>query len=102
MSRKVRDAALDTRAARSRLKPNAKPYFRLMEPGLHLGYRRLVSAGMPLIVVARNLGHASTKMVEQHYGHLAASFIAESVRAHAPTFGFEREAVVLPVRARAH
>ena len=43
MSRKVRDAALDTRAARSRLKPNVKPYFRLMEPGLHLGYRRLSS-----------------------------------------------------------
>ena len=29
-----------------------------------------VMAGMPLMVVARNLGHVDTRMVEQHYGHL--------------------------------
>lgn len=48
-----------------------------------------VMAGMPLMVVARNLGHADTRMVEKHYGHLAKSWIAEAVRAAAPRFGIE-------------
>src|SRR6478609_1213800 len=43
MPRKVRDSNLETRTARSRLKVAHKPYFRLIEPGLHLGYRKLAS-----------------------------------------------------------
>ncbi len=35
------DTSLDTRAARNRLKPRGKPYYRTVEEGLHLGYRRL-------------------------------------------------------------
>jgi len=41
MPRKVRDANLETRTARHRLAVRHKPYFRLIERGLHLGYRRL-------------------------------------------------------------
>ena len=44
--------------------------------------------GAPLMVIAKNLGHADTRMVEKHYGHLAPSFIAEAIRAAAPRFGF--------------
>ena len=33
------------------------------------------------------LGHASTKMVEQHYGHLAPSYVADAIRASAPSSG---------------
>jgi integrase len=43
--------------------------------------------GAPLLVVAKNLGHADTRMVEKHYGHLAPSFIADAIRAAAPRFG---------------
>ena len=43
--------------------------------------------GVPLMVVARNLGHSDTRMVEKHYGHLAPSFIADAIRAGAPRFG---------------
>jgi hypothetical protein len=43
MPRKVRDANLETRTARSRLKTRHKPYFRLIEPGVHLSYRKLSS-----------------------------------------------------------
>ena len=46
-----------------------------------------VMGGMPLLVVARNLGHADTKMVEKHYGHLAPSYVVDQVRKHAPRFG---------------
>ena len=45
-----------------------------------------VMAGMPLTVVAKNLGHVSTKMVEQHYGHLAPSYVVDQVRKFAPQF----------------
>lgn len=41
MARIVRDSSLETRAARARLKVRGKPYYRALEPGLHLGYRRL-------------------------------------------------------------
>src|SRR5260370_26285243 len=43
MARTIRDALLDTRTARSRLKARGKPYFRSLEPGLHLGYRKPLS-----------------------------------------------------------
>ena len=46
-----------------------------------------VMNGAPLIVVAKNLGHADTTMVERHYGHLSASYISETIRATAPRFG---------------
>jgi hypothetical protein len=41
--RKLRDSNLETRTARSRLPVRHKPFFRLIEPGLHLGYRKLTS-----------------------------------------------------------
>jgi hypothetical protein len=34
--------------------------------------------------VARNLGHADTRMVEKHYGHLATSYIREAIRTAKP------------------
>jgi integrase len=48
-----------------------------------------VMAGMPLMVVARNLGHVDTRQVERHYGHMSPSFVVEAVRTHAPRFGFK-------------
>jgi integrase len=47
----------------------------------HTYASRLVMNGAPLAVVAAQLGHADTRMVEKHYGHLAPSYIAETVRA---------------------
>ena len=53
--------------------------------------------GMPLMVVARNLGHADTRTVEKHYGHLAPSFISDAIRAGAHEFGFKAERKVVPM-----
>jgi integrase len=47
-----------------------------------------VMAGVPLMIVARNLGHSTTLMVERHYGHLAQSYVADEIRRGAPKFGF--------------
>ena len=46
-----------------------------------------VMAGAPLMVVARNLGHADTRMVEKHYGHMSESYVADAIRAAVPRFG---------------
>ena len=57
-----------------------------------------VMAGVPLMVVARNLGHTDTRMVEKHYGHLAPSYIADAIRAGAPKFGIKPDKRVVPIR----
>jgi hypothetical protein len=45
MARTVREASLATRSARLRLAVASKPYWRVIEQGLHLGYRRRATGG---------------------------------------------------------
>lgn len=45
MPKTVRDSSLETRAARARLKVAGKPYYRAVDEGLHLGYRKGKTAG---------------------------------------------------------
>ena len=59
-----------------------------------------VMAGVPLLVVARNLGHRDTRMVELHYGHLAPSYVADAIRAGAPRFGFKPDKKVAALTRR--
>jgi integrase len=59
-----------------------------------------VMNGAPLLVAAKNLGHADTRMVEKHYGHLAPSFIADAIRAAAPRFGIKAKTNVVDLEAR--
>jgi integrase len=54
--------------------------------------------GVPLMVVAKNLGHADTRMVEKHYGHLAPSFITDAIRAGAPRYGLKADKRLVPLR----
>jgi integrase len=56
----------------------------------HTWASHAVMNGVPLIVVAKNLGHSTTRMVEKHYGHLAPSYVADAIRAGAPKYGIER------------
>ena len=58
--------------------------------GLRHTYASLsIMNGVPLMVVARNLGHTTTRMVERHYGHLAEDYVAAEIRRGAPRFGAE-------------
>ena len=59
-----------------------------------------VMSGMPLTIVARNLGHVATKMTEQFYAHLAPSYEVAAIRAHAPRFGLEADDNVVPLVLR--
>jgi integrase len=56
----------------------------------------MVMDAVPLMVVARNLGHADTRMVEKHYGHLATSYVREAIRSAKP-LGISEEARVVPL-----
>jgi integrase len=53
--------------------------------------------GVPLMVVAKNLGHADTKMVERVYGHLSQGYVFESIRAGAPRFAVGQATTVAPM-----
>jgi integrase len=56
--------------------------------GLRHTYASLaLMGGVPLQVVAGNLGHVDTRMVEKHYGHLAPTFKRDAIRQGAPRFG---------------
>ncbi len=57
-----------------------------------------VMNGVPLLVVAKNLGHSDTRMVERHYGHLAPSYVADAIQKGAPKFGFKAESNVVTIR----
>jgi integrase len=56
----------------------------------------MVMDAVPLMVVARNLGHADTRMVEKHYGHLATSYVREAIRAAKP-LGIGDAARIVPI-----
>jgi integrase len=57
-----------------------------------------VMAGVPLMVVSKNLGHRDTRMVERFYGHLAPSFIADAIRAGAPRYNVKDDGRIVPLR----
>ena len=45
------------------------------------GHSRLLAIETPTA-----LGHTSTRMVEQHYGHLAPSYVRRTLRENLPRF----------------
>ena len=58
----------------------------------------LAMRGVPMGVIAEQLGHADTRMTEKHYAHLAPSYIAETIRAHFTTLGIAGESNVALIR----
>jgi integrase len=53
----------------------------------HTYASRLAMRGVPMQVIAQQLGHADTRMTEKHYAHIAPSYVAETVRAAFGTLG---------------
>jgi integrase len=47
----------------------------------------LAMKGVPLGVIAAQLGHSDTRMTEKHYAHLSPSYIADTIRASLPALG---------------
>jgi integrase len=59
----------------------------------------LAMRGVPMGVIAAQLGHADTRMTEKHYAHLAPSYIANTIRANFPTFGISDDVGAVPARS---
>ena len=89
-SHQIRPMAEACRAAR--IEPAAG--FHILR---HTNASHLVMSGVPLNVVAHNLGHADTRMTERHYSHLAPSYIAETIRKFAPEYGTGESTNILPI-----
>lgn len=60
----------------------------------------LAMRGTPLAVIARQLGHADTRMTERHYAHLSPSYVADTIRANMPTLGIVEKSNVAPMPAK--
>ncbi len=70
----------------------------------HTHASQLVQRGVPLPVIAHQLGHADTRICERHYAHLSPSYVTETIRAHFPDLSIveEDEETVVPIeRAKA-
>jgi integrase len=87
--------AMQTANAAAKIEPPAT-FYTLR----HTYASHLVQAGTPLLYVASALGHRDARMVERHYGHFAASQVAETIRANLPTFGITASRKVRRISSR--
>lgn len=53
---------------------------------------------IPMQVLAANLGHKDTRMVEKHYGHLLRSYHDDMIEKSNPPFGFDASSNVVPLK----
>jgi integrase len=60
----------------------------------------LAMAGVPMAVIARQLGHADTRMTEKHYAHLAPNYVAQTIREHFPVLGIANPPQVIQLSTR--
>ena len=84
---------LDEASARAGISPAVTFHILRHTHGSHLAMN-----GVPMGVIAAQLGHADTRMTEKHYAHLAPSYIAQTIRANFPVLGLTDGADVIPLR----
>jgi integrase len=66
----------------------------------HTYASHLAMKGVPMGVIAAQLGHADTRMTEKHYAHLSPSYVAQTIRANFPVLNLAKESQVVPLRRR--
>ena len=81
---------IEAASAHARLEPPAT--FHVLR---HTYASALAMRGVPMGVIAAQLGHADTRMTERHYAHLAPNYVADTVRAALPTLGIVEESNVV-------
>ncbi|MDD3289165.1 MAG: site-specific integrase [Alphaproteobacteria bacterium] len=60
----------------------------------------LAMKGVPMPVIAKQLGHADTRMTERHYAHLSPSYVADTIRQNFPIFGVVEEGTVASLASK--
>jgi integrase len=63
----------------------------------HTHASHLAMRGVPMAVIAKQLGHADTRMTEKHYAHLAPNYVADTIRANFPNLGITEMSNVVPL-----
>jgi integrase len=66
----------------------------------HTHASRLAMRGVPMPVIAAQLGHADTKITEKHYAHLSPGYVSAEIRAAFGDLGLVPETNVKPMRKR--
>ena len=84
---------LEEASARAGITPAVNFHILRHTHGSHLAMN-----GVPMGVIAAQLGHADTRMTEKHYAHLAPSYVAQTIRANFPVLGLTDGADVIPLR----
>src|SRR5262249_36824477 len=84
---------LDEASARAKITPAVTFHILRHTHGSHLAMN-----GVPMGVIAAQLGHADTRMTEKHYAHLAPSYVADTIRAHFPTLGIAGDTTVAALK----
>jgi integrase len=59
----------------------------------------LAMKGVPMGVIAAQLGHSDTRMTEKHYAHIAPSYVADTIRAALPGLGIVEESNIVRLTA---
>ncbi len=58
----------------------------------------LAMRSVPMAVIARQLGHADTRMTERHYAHLPPNYVADTIRANFPRLTPGPPVKLIPIR----
>ena len=87
---------LDAASARTKIEPAAT--FHILR---HTYASALAMRGVPIGVIAAQLGHSDTRMTERHYAHLSPNYVAETVRAALPALGIVDKPSVAPLKRTA-
>jgi integrase len=83
---------LDAASTRAKIEPAAT--FHILR---HTYASALAMRGVPMGVIAAQLGHADTRMTEKHYAHIAPSYVADTIRAALPALGIVDKTNVAPL-----
>jgi len=87
---------LEAASVRAKIEPAAT--FHILR---HTYASALAMRGVPMGVIAAQLGHSDTRMTERHYAHLSPNYVAETVRAALPALGIVEEPNIAPMKRRA-
>jgi integrase len=81
----------------SRAKISPAPTFHILR---HTHASLLAMRGVPMGVIAAQLGHRDTRMTEKHYAHLAPSYVADTIRTHFPVLDIVNAHNVVPMKRK--
>ena len=87
---------LEAASTRAKIEPTAT--FHILR---HTYASALAMRGVPMGVIAAQLGHSDTRMTERHYAHLSPNYVAETVRAALPSLGIVDNANIVPMKKKA-